>query len=168
MDAARTRAYVSLRFVDSADSNNAAIAVVDLTGGDVEPLSILEVGEELGRPVLVESSTTGRSRRLLYVPDIRSDSIWVIDASTDVLKVVHQISGRLTRPGATPERVRLLDAPSTVVFAERGDRRLGFVSNFSNSTMAILDASDPDPRNHEIVARLGEVLLPDGTNEEEE
>jgi hypothetical protein len=40
------------------------------------------------------------------------------------------------------------------------------VSNFSNSTLAVLDVTDPDPRVHRVVARLGRNLDPEGEMEE--
>lgn len=161
------RTYASVRFFGVGDTSgsgtSAGLAVISADGDSLRLRSILEIGEELGRPYVLETA----ARRLVYLPDARGDLIHVLDASTDVLLPVATISGRFERE-VDGERflAHVLDAPSSIVFVERGGRRLGFVTNFSNSTLAVLDVSSEDPSEHRVVARFGRAVSP-STNEEE-
>lgn len=160
-DEASDRLYVSLRFQETGDSFNAAIATVDVSGDDFELLSLTEVGEELGEPVRYQAPGGGPS--LLYVPDIRRNVIWVLDVSTDAPTVVHTIEGLGERElEGVVEQVPLLDSPAGISFYDAGDRQLAFVSNFANSTIAVVDVSDPNPRAHRVVARLGRNIDAEG------
>lgn len=163
-DAARGRLYLSLRFQETADSFNSAIAVVDPTGSDFTLVNLEEVGEELGRPSLrVDAAGT----RLLYVPDIRRHAVWIVNVTTDQPKVLHKIEGVGTRDfSGTPVQVRLLNAPTQIAFADDGQgNTYAFVSNFGNSTLAVVDVTDPDPRRHAVVARLGRDINAEGDKE---
>ena len=61
----------------------------------------------------------------------------------------------------------LLSGPSHIAVATRGQRTLGFVANFSNSTLAVIDVTDADVSQHRVLGRMGRVLEPDGTGEED-
>lgn len=160
------RAYVSLRFSESSGAYNAGIAVLAReSSGSYALRNVYEFGSELGRPALLEK---GNGERLLYVGDIRSDRIWILDVTSDAPLVVGELSGRAPAEiDGVAVRRRILDAPSHISFISRDGRTLGFVSNFSNSTLAVIDVTDPDPRNHSIIGRLGQVIEPDGTGEED-
>lgn len=159
-----TRAYVSVRFTGFGGRITAGIAVVELGADGAQRLvSILDVGDELGRPVLVERGP----RRLLYVPDVRLDAIHILEATGDVLSVAGTIEGRADRTfDGAPALARTLDSPTGLVFTERDGRRLGFISNFGNSTLAVIDATSPDPSTHRVIARFGRARNP-GNSEEE-
>src|SRR5688572_26173806 len=160
------RAYVSMRFFAPGDSYNAGIAVIDLTQEQMQVIDVLEFGDELQRPFLREVTVDGQTSRYIYVGDIRRDKLYIIDVTTDSPILVKEIDGRGTRTieGQTVQ-ARLLDSPSQIAFATRNGRSLGFVTNFSNSTLAVLDVTDPDPRMHRIVARLGRNIDPEGEME---
>ena len=158
-----SRAYVTVRFLDSADTSNAAIIVMDLTESPVRVITALEVGEELTKPNLDERPD---GAKLLYVGDQRFDLVYVINVTTDNPVVAARIESRGLRDfGDAIRQVRLLDQPSQIVFKQAGDRRFAFVSNFSNSTLGIIDVTDPDPLRHRVVARLGRDLNPQGEQE---
>jgi hypothetical protein len=163
------RAYVSARFLGTGNVFNSGIAVVAIEERSLRLISIYEAGEELGRPFLLERpSAKGPPSRLLYVPDIRTDSIVVLDASTDQLTFAGSISGRAFRnAGGKTVLARTLDAPASIAFVERQGRTLGFVANFGNSTLGVIDASDPDPKRHRVVARIGCIRNADDTEEQE-
>jgi hypothetical protein len=153
--AGELRAYVSLRFPESTTSNNAGIGVVRIEQGAMNLLRVFEVGQELGKPVLLERA----GRRLLYVPDLRTDEVHVLDVTTDAPVLLASLGG--TTPRQTAEglvQARHFDAPAGIAFADVGGRTLGFVSNFANGTLAVIDASAADPRQHRVVARLGRTL----------
>ncbi len=161
-DAARQRLFVSLRFFEPGDASNSGIATVALEGDTMRVLSIVEVGEEIGQPVLRMHGTPPRP--LLYVTDIHTDQIYIVDVTADLATVVAQIGGRWTDGGG--QRRELLDAPAEIVFVER--HGVGFVSNFGNATIAVLDVSDPNPTRHRVVARFGPAVRSDGSVEGEE
>jgi hypothetical protein len=152
---AERRAYVSLRFPESSTAFNAGIGVVRVTAAGLELLRVLEVGEELGRPALLERG----GRRLLYVPDLRLDAVHVIDVTTDVPVALARIGGRAPRTTADGTfDARLLDGPAGVAFAEVEGRALGFVTSFASSTLAVLDVAAADPRDHRVIARFGRTI----------
>ncbi|MEL7239123.1 MAG: hypothetical protein AAGK78_09690, partial [Planctomycetota bacterium] len=158
------RAFLSTRFIDSADTTNAAIVVLDLTVEPARIISVLEVGEELARPNLDEGRADGA--KLLYVGDQRFDLVYVIDVTTDLPRIAARIESRGIRElNGRQQQVRLLDQPSQMAFVQDGDRRVAFVSNFSNSTLGIIDVTDADPRRHRVIARLGRDLDPQGDSE---
>lgn len=163
--ASADRAYVSVRFSESGSAFNAGIAVLARKSGAYVLNSIYELGSELGLPSLRE---TRDGRRLLYVGDVRTDRVWILDVTSDAPRVVGELTGRAEGLlEGESARFRIFDAPSSIVFLERGVQTLGFVANFSNSTLAVIDASDVDPRKHKVVGRLGRVIEPDGTTEED-
>ena len=160
-----TRAYATFRIADSVDTTNGGVAVMDITGDNVALIDILEVGEELGRPHLDERPD---GSKLLYIGDQRFDLIYVVDVSTDKARVATRIESRGLRDfGSRTLEVKLLDQPSQIVFAQSGNRRLAFVTNFSNSTLGVLDITDPDPLRHRVAARFGRDLDPQGRREGE-
>ncbi len=158
-----TRAYATVRFPDARDTFNSAVVVVDVTTDPVRLISAVEVGEELGRPSLDERPD---GARLLYVGDMRTDQIYVLNVITDQPVVTARIEGRGLRDfDGDVRQVRLLDQPAETVFVQDGDRRLAFVSNFTNSTIGVIDVTDTDPRRHRVIARLGRDLDPQGESE---
>lgn len=161
------RLYATVRIFEVEDSDNSALAVLAPTDDGMELLDLIELGTELGRPVL--SPFTPDGQRLLYVPDTRSDQIYVVDVTTDQPIVRHRIDGRAVRviDGDRLVLARTLATPVQMVFDERDGRRLAFVTNFENSTLAVLDLTDPNPIRHCLVARIGRDLRTDDTREEE-
>src|SRR5262249_16954637 len=134
-------------------------------------LSLIEVGDELEHPFVRERQVNGQTERLLYIPDIRRDMIFVLDATEDKPLVIQEILGRKDRflVAGNPSTFLVahpLDAPNAMVFAEdRDGRSLAFVSNFSNATVSVIDVTDIDPRKHRIIARFGSVIYPDKSGE---
>jgi hypothetical protein len=159
-----TRLYASLRIEESSPERagairfNAAIGVLSLEGSSLSLISLFEVGEELGPPSLLERG----GRRLLYVPDHRTGRLWIMDVTRDVPAVVSVILPRGEREdgqgGTVPSK--LLATATSIVFAEREGRTLGFITNFGNSTLSVLDATADDPKEHAIIARFGRDLDP--------
>jgi hypothetical protein len=161
----KERLYVSVRFSEGGGAFNAGIAIMARDGAGYRLLHVYEFGSELGHPTLRETST---GRRLLYLGDIRGDQVWILDVTTDAPQIVGELTGRVEgRINGEPARLRIFDGPTSIVFASRGAKTLGFVGNFTNSTLAIIDVSDADPRKHRVLGRLGRVIEPDGTNEED-
>ena len=161
------RAYVTVRFAETVDTSNSAVVIVRIGVESSTVAPLRELGEELGPPFLTERDD---GTRLLYIGDQRTDQIFVVDVTTDVPRVAARIESRGIRDfGDKAVQARLLDQPATIKFyKERGgdQRSLAFVTNFSNSTLAVMDVSDPDPRRHRVVARLGRDLDPQGETEE--
>jgi hypothetical protein len=167
-----TRAYVSVRIRETSivQSNrapptlfNSAIAVVEVGPTELSLRAYLEVGEELGKPALLERD----GRRLLYAPDLRTGRIWILDVTTDDPIVVAMIEGRGTASfEGSDERANLLRTPFQILFPPPiGGVQLGVITNFGDSTMTILDVTSPDPRAHRIVGRYGRALSSDGVEE---
>lgn len=149
------RAYVSVRFAESTTTYNSGIAVIDLLGEAPSLIGLVEVGNELGQPVLYSRG----SARWLYVPDLRDDRIWVLDVRGDTPSVVAEIKGRAERTvNGETFQARILAGPSDLAFTIVDDRILLLVNNFANSTLAVIDASAIDPREHRVIARLGRDL----------
>jgi hypothetical protein len=149
------RAYVSVRFVEGTTTYNAGIAVIDLTGDLPRLISLVEVGNELAQPVLYSRGAA----RWLYVPDLRDDRIWVLDVRSDTPTVVAEIKGRDERTlNGETFQARVLAGPSDLAFTIVDNRILLLVNNFANSTLAVIDASSIDPREHRVIARLGRDL----------
>ncbi len=149
------RAYVSVRFAESTTTYNSGIAVIDLRGERPTLVSVVEVGNELAQPVLYARGAA----RWLYVPDLRDDRIWVLDVRGDTPTVVAEIKGRAERTlNGETFQARILAGPSDLVFALVDSRILLLVNNFANSTLAVIDATSVDPREHRVIARLGRDL----------
>ena len=166
MSADKTRAYVTLRFSNTSNQFNSGIAILRKgTDGEFTLASVYEFGSEVGLPTLKETSD---GRRLLYAGDVKTNSIWVVDVTADAPRVVGEIRGRINVDESSDiSRLNLLSGPSHIAFATRGQRTLGFVANFSNSTLAVIDVTDTDVSQHRVLGRIGRVLEPDGTGEED-
>ncbi|MBI2373097.1 MAG: hypothetical protein HYV07_03780 [Deltaproteobacteria bacterium] len=170
LSADRTRAYVAMRVLESSGGAgptlfNSAIAVIRIDGAALSLASVIEVGDEIGAPALLERG----EQRFVYAPDLRTGSIYVLDARSDALLVASVIRGYRTRPGdGELLHVGWLSTPAAIVFASlpSENKTLAFVSNFANSTLAVIDASSEDPREHVLVGRLGRVMMPDGSTDE--
>lgn len=165
IDADRDRAFVTVRYAEAMDATNSGVLVFDISDPDAPVLrSALEVGDAIGRPTLEISE----GRRLLYLPDLRENRIYVVDAQSDQLAVVAEMNGYRQRSVDGKEIwANTLSTPVHIAFAERGGRKLGFVTNFGNSTLAIFDASDADPRRHQLIARFGKAVNAEGEEEGE-
>ena len=150
-----SRAYAALEFQETADSFNAAVAVIDLTGDVPRFKSALEVGDELGPPAVLDRG----SKHFLYVPDLRLNRVYVLDASTDDLRLVSTITGAFEQRRGGESFVALgFSAPAHIAIIEQEGRTLAFVTNFLNSTLAVIDVGDPDPRRHRLIARFGRAI----------
>ncbi len=158
-----TRIWVALRIVDDqgAQTENSAVATVELDDEELTLLSVFEVGERIGRPVFEPSSG------LLYVPDERR-GLFVLDVSGDAPVLVAREDGRArVDVGAGFIRgFRLLSSPTEIVFDPRvrNGRRLLYVANFLNSTLGVLDVTAPNRPC--VIARLGAPLNPDNEDRE--
>lgn len=162
-DEGRGRLYVALHLQEGGDSSNGAIANVDVTGATFVAGFVTRVGEELGRPVMHPDAVRG----LLYVPDLRNNVFWAMDISTPVPRVRHRIEGvgARTFDDGTTKQVSLLSTPLDMTFYDTGGRTLGFVANFANSTLAVVDVTSTEPREHRVVARLGRDIDAEGVPE---
>lgn len=172
-----TRAYVSVRFPERSTIRtnvlgpllfNSAIAVIAVEPNRLRLISMLEIGEELGRPALLEREVGGQLQRLVYLPDARTDAIWIADVTHDVPTIAGRIEPRYSRgSGESLERIDLLRVPFAIRFAPQPieGRQLAFVSNFGNSTLALVDVTSPAARDHRVVARFGRALSSDGVEE---
>lgn len=161
VDATRRRIYLSVRFSDASDASNAGIAVLEYTDTDLRLIHMLEVGDALSTPSLLESG----GRKLLYVPDQRQNKIFVIDIQSDRPVVAAVIPG-LQNADASGTRVRTLKTPYAIRFVPgEGGRLFGVVTNFANSTLSVIDASAADPREHGVIARFGRAINARGERE---
>jgi hypothetical protein len=166
-----TRAYVSTRYpgaVGVPTTFNSAITVAKVDTDTFQLLTVFGVGEELEHPFLRERMlSTGSIQRLLYVPDIRRDSVFILDVTNDAPYLITEITGRhQIFVNNTPLAAHTFDAPASISFVENhGGKSYAFVTNFANDTLSLIDVTDEDPRNHRIVARFGTVTYPDGTGE---
>ena len=161
-----TRAYVALRFSNTSNDFNSGVAVLRKEeNGEFSLINVYEFGSEISTPILRELPG---GRRLLYAGDIKTNSIWVVDVTADAPRVVAEIRGQVTLDESSDvARLNLLSGPTHIAFATRGEQTLGFVANFTNSTLAVIDVSDTDVSKHRVLGRLGRVLEPDGTDEED-
>jgi DNA-binding beta-propeller fold protein YncE len=149
------------------DSDNSVLAVLSAEDGRLRVQGLLEVGEELGQPVPYPFAPPGQ--RWLYVPDTRDDRIYVVDVTSDVPTVRARIDGRAVRTLSSGRQIlaRTLATPLSIVFDRRGGRRFAYVTNFENSTLAVIDVSDDNPLQHCVVARFGRDRALDGSTEAE-
>jgi DNA-binding beta-propeller fold protein YncE len=161
------RVYVIVRFPGVvATSPQSGIAVVDTER--LVLLSVLQVGSELEHPILVPRKFGPRNAPLIYVPDIREDVIYVIDAANDTLAIAGQITGVIPRIQPTSGHLfqaRGISSPGELVYVDHGDQKYIFASNFENSTVAVIDVTDPNPSKQRLVGRIGPAINPDGTPE---
>src|SRR5262249_41914628 len=161
------RAYVSTRFPGATGvptTFNSAITVVqvDTLPSNFNLLSVFAVGEELEHPFVRERTlSNGSFQRLLYVPDIRRHSIFIIDVTRDTPILAAEIRGRHNKlVSGTVLAAHTLDGPASVTMVEKNgvdNKAYCFVTNFANDTLTMIDMTDEDPRNHKIVARFGTV-----------
>ncbi len=161
------RLYATVRVFEVQDSDNSVLAVLSAEDGRLRVQGLLEVGEELGQPVPYPFAPPGQ--RWLYVPDTRDDRIYVVDVTSDVPTVRARIDGRAVRtlPSGRQILARTLATPLSIVFDRRGGRRFAYVTNFENSTLAVIDVSDDNPLQHCVVARFGRDRALDGSTEAE-
>jgi hypothetical protein len=160
------RLYLSSRFRALDGTPSSGIAIIELGGPYLRAKSIAEGGDELGIPVVLERTIGERFQRWIYVPDILNDSVWIFDVTTDQALVLGEIQGRAMRTGSDGTfAAHLFDGPAKIVFVEQNGRTFGFVSNFANSTIAVIDATSASPRDHRVIARFGSALDPDGHQE---
>ena len=159
------RAILSLRFDEPSISFSAGVGVVGLESDNLEAFPIREVGNELGPPSF-RPQDPGEPL-LAYFGDLRTDKVWIVDVTQNLPQVVGEILGRdlRTLPDGRVLDGRTLDGPTGLAFTRRGDRRFGFVTNFANSTLAVLDVTDPVPQRHCLIARLGRDVDADGESE---
>lgn len=165
-----TRMLVSLRFRSQelafADSYSSGLVVVPVDAETLSVSPVFELGEELGRPT-IRPHAEGEPI-LAYVGDFRANKIWVVDVTRDFPRLVAEITGRAYRRVKGRDlSVRTLATPREVVFIRSGDRVYGFVGNYSNSTMALLDVTDPVPQRHCLLARVGRDIDINGESEED-
>ncbi|MEO1232643.1 MAG: hypothetical protein AAFZ18_27485 [Myxococcota bacterium] len=162
------RAVVSLRFAQAGSvTDNAGLAIVNLAGEDYEPFPALEVGEELGPPAL---RPQGPGEPLLaYFGDLLTDKVFIVDVTRNSPRVVGELNGRAFRdiPGRDePIFAHILDGPTSIAFVTHNGRPYGFVANFANSTLSLIDAGAAQPQQHCVLARFGRDV--DANNETEE
>ncbi|MGF1510154.1 MAG: hypothetical protein ACFB9M_11705 [Myxococcota bacterium] len=172
-DGLPNRIYATVRIPEQIDSDNSAIIVLSFVDDRLQIESLLEVGEELGPPVLSPFSAPGQ--RWLYIPDVRGDRLYIVDVSTDRPLVLNELRGRFTLDTPTGSLSTFtLASPFGLFFDEQSFtvngssflRRLLYVTNFENSTLAVVDVTDANPAVHCLVARLGSVF--DATTDPEE
>lgn len=159
------RIVISTRFDEAGiDAFNGGITIVDTsTLTDLRVAAVYEVGEELARPTCHERAN---GQKLVYLPDIRLNRIFIVDVTTNRPSLVGSISGYATRTlEGEPTQVGILSSPAEVTIAELNGETWGFVTNFSNSTLAVLDLRGDDPRDHQVIARLGRNIDAEGDAE---
>lgn len=147
---------------------NAGLALFDASNGELRFLAATELGGELGKPNLRPRFTPDEPL-IAYVGDLETDKLYAVDVTYDRPVVVAELLGRAPRdlPDGRRIQARLLDGPTRVAFARVDDRLFGFVANFSNATLTVLDATAPDPRQHCLLARYGEDVDGNGESEAE-
>ncbi len=162
------RAAISVRFEEPGGVGfNAGVTMVDLTSSQLDFAPAVEFGEEIGPPAFRPTEAGGPLYG--YFGDIRLDKVWIVDLTRDVPRVVGEIVGRDRRvlPDGQVITARSLDGPTGIDFFRQGDRTYAFVTNFANSTLALLDVSSPVAREHCLLARFGRDLDADGESEED-
>jgi len=172
------RLWAAVRIQEQVDRDTSAIVTLAHDpspapgSSELRVLSTFALGEEIA--TLALSPFSSDSRRLLYAVDQRADQIFVLDVSGRTPVLVNRIDGRflqlgdvdedfyddtLTACATNPEcRQRLrytLAGPLEVAFDARQGARRMYVTNFENSTIAVIDVTDEDPSRHRLVARLG-------------
>jgi hypothetical protein len=159
------RLWVVTRIQEQVDSDASAIVTLahDPTPepgeSELRVLSTFPLGEEIATIALSPFAPAGR--RWMYALDMRSDQIFALDVTDRRPVILSRIRGRFEQPGAldgSDERSRLrftLASPLEVVFDRRNGRRRMYVTNFENSTLAVIDVTADDPTLHRLVARLG-------------
>ena len=165
--------YMAARFTGltgTSDSQNGGLLVfrliesaTDYRDDRLDLLAVLEVGEEVSGPFLLDHPS---GAHLAYLPDARSDKIWIVDVTREWPIVVGTIEGRASRTqDGEPYEAHTLDGPASMAFVQRGDRVLAVVTNFANSTLSVADLSSAEPRTHQVVARFGRDIDAEGEAE---
>ncbi len=165
------RLYTTIQIRQQVDSNTSAFVIssYDPETEEFEVRNVFALGEELGGVLL--SPFAPPNRRWVYVLDARGDQIFLLDVTQDRPSLLFTLRGRGQRDlpdgGPTDRTIVtfLLASPMQAVFDERDGRRLMYISNFENSTIAVFDVTDPNPVRHRIVARVGRDLNAAGTRE---
>lgn len=159
------RLWVVVRVQEQIDSDASALVTIahdptpEQGESELRVASVLPLGEEIA--TLAVSPFAPSGRRWLYALDLRSDQIFTLDVTDERPVILHRIRGRYEQPGAldgSDDRARLrytLSSPLEVVFDRRDGRRRMYVTNFENSTVAVIDVTSDDPTRHRLVARLG-------------
>lgn len=162
------RAYATLRMRQATTRTgvsgepriyNSVVATVDLRTRAV--LGLVELGSELG--ALYYVARPPPLRPLLYVPDHRTGELLVLDVGSALPELVAIVGER--REGANTTTPAFLRVPTDLEWVESGGKTFVFATNFGNSTLALLDVSDADPRKHRVVARFGRAIGDDGLTE---
>jgi len=165
------RLWVAARIQEQIDSDTSAISTLshDPTpepGRDeLRQLSTIALGEEIGGLRLSPFAPTGR--RWLYALDARSDQIFILDVTEDEPILLNRIEGRFVEEGDRDRLRFTLATPMEIVFDRRNGRKRMYVSNFENSTIAVIDVTSDDPRKHRLVARIGRNINTAGRREGE-
>ncbi|MBK8010602.1 MAG: hypothetical protein IPK13_04590 [Deltaproteobacteria bacterium] len=165
--------YMSARFTGltgTIDSQNGGLLVfrlvesaTDYRDDRLDLVAVLQVGEEVSGPFLLDHPS---GAHLAYLPDARSDKIWIVDVTREWPIVVGTVEGRAPRTkDGEPYEAHTLDGPASMAFVQRGARVLGLVTNFANSTLAVADLSSAEPRMHQVVVRLGRDVDAEGQAE---
>lgn len=158
------RLWLAVRTQEQIDSDTSALLTIahdptpEAGEDELRILSTFPLGEELGR--LASSPFAPPGRRWLYALDARSDQIFVLDVTDDQPVILNRIEGRYLEPDvdgiAGNDILRFtLATPLEAVFDRRAGRKRMYVTNFENSTLAVIDVTSDDPREHRLVARVG-------------
>ncbi len=168
IDPSGRRAYATLRMRQATTRGgasgepriyNSIVATVDLRTRAV--LGLVELGSELGALYYVPRPAP--LRPLLYAPDHRTGELLVLDAGGALPELVAIVGER--REGAKTTTPAFLRVTTDLEWVESGGKTFVFATNFGNSTLALLDVSDADPRKHRVVARFGRAIGDDGLTE---
>lgn len=143
------RILVTVRFDDDEDAVQSGMVTVRVTPGDWAVEALQALGGELDAPRKVPGVDD-----FVYVPDLRSDAIWVVDVRSARPRPVHVIEGWRTATDGRG-RVKALDGIGSLVSFERDGRRYAVVSNTRSQTLSLLDLDGADPTAHRVVARFG-------------
>jgi hypothetical protein len=138
---------------------NSVVATVDLRTRAV--LGFVELGQELGALYYVPRAAP--LRPLLYAPDHRTGELMVLDVGGVLPELVAIVGER--REGANTTTPALVRVPTDLEWVEWDGKTYVFATNFGNSTLALFDVSDADPRKHRVVARFGRAIGDDGLTE---
>lgn len=160
------RLLASVRYELPGVGRNAGLAVVEVGTDRLEAIGFVDVGSEIGKPSL-RPRLDPSDPMIAYVGDLDTDKLYAVDVTQDRPFVVAELLGRAPRDLPNGRRISafLLDGPTRIAFFRHRGRLYGLVANFANATLAVLDATDPDPRKHCLLARLGRDI--DGNGEAE-
>ena len=150
------RVLVSVQFTLPRVGRSSGLGVLRRTEDGFDTQAFLDLGEELGDVSVLPPERPG-DPELAFVGDGATDLLYVVDVTRDDPAVATVIDGRGPRTLIGDEELdrRLLDGPAYVAFVRRGGRTFGFVTNFANSTLSVLELSSPQPSDYCVLARLG-------------